>query len=211
MGQKKSKSAADIVNEVTPQVLIEHMQQCNAAVDQSQKVVNTGISLFRSTRQTATMSLNCVANFQVTADVIANIANRIQQEAATKGVALLDIGTNNVSEVNLKLRNIISPKITTSMVQQVGAKINQSQIDANAGIYIGGETVQSADVVVKALMDAVAKTGVAVEVENNSSQSAKSTSSGPLDFLANLGMMWIIFVLVFVVLLIGGLIYLLAD
>lgn len=211
MGQKKSKSVVDIVNEVTPQVLIEHMQQCNSSIDQTQRVVNSGIKLFHTTSQTATLSLSCVANFQVTNEVIADISNKIQQKASAEGVALLDIGTNHVAEANLKLRNIIAPKITTSMVQQVSAKISQKQIDENEGIYIGGEIVQRADAVQTALMEAVASTGVAVDIQNQSSQSAETKSNSPLDFLANLGMMWLIFIIVFVVIIFGALIYILSD
>ncbi len=204
MGGNESKSIANIVNEVVPEVIIRNTQGCNSSVGLSQTVTNKGLMLGSTVSNTAEVSVSCLANFKVDNSVITQISNEIQQKADAQGVALLDAISKNKSEVNLQLKNIIAPKITTEMVQKVSVTLTQDQRFKNDLFMIGSVVAQDSDVVTKAIMEAVASTGVIQDIQNKSSQSAKTTSKNPLDFLGDIAWYWIMFLLIIVVAIIAG-------
>lgn len=209
MGPRLSKTTIDIVNEIAPEVIIQHAQNCNASVSQNMQYTNTGFSLFSSREQTASINLSCLANFQMNANIIADIANKIQQTAESEGIALLDALTTSKSEANLKLRNIIAPKITSEVVQRAAINVSQNMQTANMGVELGSNYVQSVDVVVQAIMHEIANTGVAVEIDNNTSQKSSSKSKNPLSFLSEIATLWVVFFLVIIVAIIAAIAYIL--
>ena len=204
MGKNQSKTIVDITNQVIPQVLIQHMQACNSAAGLNQDIVNTGLMFGSNISQSSNISVSCVANFQVDNTVISDIANNIQQQAESQGIALLDALTTNKAEANLILKNKIAPVITTSMMQQVAQNLKQNQAYINRGFMIGSTLTQDSSVVVKAIMDSIASTNLTTDLINNTKQKDKTISNNPLSFLTDIAWYWVLLIMVIVVSIIAG-------
>lgn len=214
MGGSKSKVLTDIVNRTTAEVIVENMQQCQANSSQDQSNISQGgISLFNTQTQELSLNLSCAANFQMNTDIVQKIANKIQQEAEAKSVALLDLVSGSRAEANLYLKNEIGAKVSTQLVQNTVVSLKQSQemgaISNRYGtaVQVGNIQKQSADAVVEAIMESVANTSLATNIVNNTSQTATASQENPLDFLTG-WVKWVaIFFVVLLVVIFGTVIY----
>ncbi len=207
MGIKNSKTTVNIVNEIVPNVILQHAQNCSANVVQDMTYVNSGFSLFSSKKQTNTINLSCLANFKMNANIVADIANKIQQESETQGIAVLDAISSSKADANLKLQNIIAPKITSELVQRAVVNVTQTMKIMNTGTEIGSSYLQSSDIVLEAIMQEVNNTGLAVDIDNNTTQKSSTKSENPFNFLTNIATIWIVAILLVVVLIVGSIIY----
>jgi len=198
MGQNKSKSLIDMVNEVSTNVLIKHMQNCSSTSLQSQTFTDTGgFYLGFEQSQAAMISQSCIANFKVDNKVIADIANEIQQAAESESVALFDILRFSEAETNLRLKNLVATNISTEMVQSVAISASQEQrFDGYGTVMLFTKQKQSSDIIQKALMGAIASTNLAATIDNETSQEAKVSQSNPLDFFSNIMLYIFIFIAV---------------
>ena len=210
MGPTQSKNIIDIINQVSAEVVIKNMQHCAGSVMQSQTMVLAGTNNNLSQRQDASLNLSCAANFQVDNKVINDITNEIIQKAQAQGYALLSVGGTSSDNIT-KIKNEISTKITTEMVQHVVSGIVQQQnmIALAGSVNTNISQVQSASVVQKAIMDAVASTNLATNIAGNFDQRGKSESKNPLDFITNLFSNFYFLILLIIVIVIGALLYLL--
>jgi hypothetical protein len=183
MGGNSSKNIVNITNEASAEAIMSSLQHCQSQSAQNQTVSGSfsfGIS------QTSSMSINvaCTNSFQMSNDIALSMANAIQQKAEARGVALLDAVSRNRSENITTMSNLIKAKITTEMVQRAIAQAAQNQ-SVSSTVAIGVSQQMTADIAVKALTDMVNNTGLGIEIQNKSSQSATTESKNPLSFITD--------------------------
>lgn len=208
MGPQLSKNIANIVNQTSAEVLMQNLQTCMSQSSQSQNISGSfafGIS------QSASMviNLNCVSNFQMNNNISMQIANAIQQKADSQSVALLDMLNRPKSENIATISNMISTRISSSMVQNTLASAAQTQ-NISANIAIGISQQLDSKTALDALAKMVATTGIATEIENNTSQKSSATSVNPLSFITDsiYAMLAVVFI---IIIAIGGLLWLLLN
>ena len=205
MGSTSSKNVANIVNDATAEVIMQHMQSCVSNTAQTQVI--SGVSFGFGINQTATanVDLTCMSNFQMTTDIATDIANNIVQKAEAQNIALLDTLRSSRSENITNITNRVQSHVTASVVQTAMAGLSQSQLIANSTVLIGASQTLSASVVQKAISDSVSKTALATSIDNDTSQTAKSTSTNPLSFLTDFGWMVVVLIAVIIIACLGGL------
>ena len=70
MGASESKTVADLVNQVSAEVIMRNMSSCSGQSDQYMNINNTGNTWFTNYSQTSSVNMTCIANFQVDNSVI---------------------------------------------------------------------------------------------------------------------------------------------
>lgn len=200
MGASTSTNAIDVVNSAIISVVTSNVNSCSSSLNQTQNVSYSGTSLFNTASQSATVAVSCLQNIKMTSNLSSSIAQAIQQQASANSIALLPsyAGSNNF--VNLK--NYISTKLTTNILQSCTAQATQIQNVQYTGIVVGSKATQVLTTLTKCLQNALNKNNIAQGLVQNASQVAKSTSSNPLNFLGNMYMSIAMIILVVVISLI---------
>lgn len=210
MGPINSKSFVKISNEIAANVIMRNMQNCSGGISQKQVMANKSFTFFASQSQDASINMSCASNFKMSNDIAAQIASEIKQKADASGVALLSIGGANAS-AETDIRNSVAVNITSELIQNTLANIQQEQAMANLGMTFAVSQSQSATLVSEAIATAIGNTNFSSNISAMVDNSAKSTSTNPLAFLADMMKWWVILILVIVVVIIGGIFYLLAS
>lgn len=210
MGPVNSKSFVNISNEIAASVIMRNLQNCSGGISQKQVMANKGSVFFTSQSQDASINLSCASNFKMNNDIASQIASEIKQKADASGVALLSVGGANASAETI-IHNAVAVNITSELVQNTIANIQQEQLMANAGMTFAVSQNQSASLIQEAIATAINNTNFSSQIDSMVDNSAKSTSTNPLSFLADMMKWWVILILVIIVVIIGGLFYLLAS
>ena len=208
MGATSSKTISSITNEVAAEVIMKSMQNCTSISEQSQTMNVTGWAIGNSQTQKATLNLSCAGNFKMTADVSNQIVSEIQQRAAAEGLAML---TATNSEADSRMRNLVSSKITTEVVQNSIAMVKQSQGMNVSGVGIGNAQTQDSDMVQQALMTSINNTGISTDMQQFVDQSATAVTKSPFAFLTDWMQMGFWFILILFAIIIGSILYIFSD
>jgi hypothetical protein len=170
-----AKTSVDIVNNAVVDVIIQSANNCNANVEQTQTVVYSGTTVGGGTRQTMNVNMQCLQNVKVDNAMVAEIANRIQQEAAASKIALVDPISRSKAVSTTNLRNFLSTKVTTGNVQNCAFSARQTQTAIYGGVQIGVVTEQALDIYIKCLMESLNKNQVAQSIVQDVTQRATAT------------------------------------
>jgi hypothetical protein len=185
----------DIANEVATDVIMRNLNECSGSTTQIMRNTNAGISLFGTSKQTASVDVSCVNNFQMTADIATQISSAIQQEAAKQGQALIDPLNFETAEASVKLRNLVSTKITNEVIQRTKADVMQVMENKNLGIEIF------------TLMKSISDTGFGLDVSTQVYQKATTEKKNPLSFIFD-NLMWIVAAFVLLIVAVVAVIFL---
>lgn len=204
MGGNSSKNISNIVNETTASVIMQSMQSCMSQSSQSQTISGSYVNGVQQ-KATSVMNVACASHFNMTSDLAFSIASAIQQQAEAKGVALLDTLHLNRSENISNIANRIQAKISSQLVQTAIANTAQNQV-ITGSIAINSSQTLDSNTTLKALTDMTANTGLALDIENQTSQKSSATQSNPLDFITS-SIYLLMAIIFFVLLMFGGIIY----
>jgi len=203
MGASKSKTAADIINEVAAQVLISNANNCSASLTGIQIVRTSGLTLGQLNYASMRLTQSCIQNITITNDVIDKITDAIDQQAKAKVTALLPGGA--FANSTTKIRNAVSTNITNSTIQNAMANLQFGQDISTSGVTIGQANIISGDIALKAMQTAVAKTNLARDLGANVGQATSAeTDTSPISQLFSGIWGYIIILVVIFVIIIGG-------
>jgi len=213
MGAAKSKSSSEVINESIIDVLTSNMNMCSSSINAVQDNTVTGTDIFGRNVQNVSIDQKCTQNITVDNNMIADMANKIQQAASAKSTTLLPgySGSSNTQ----KLRNFLASKITTQNVQQALASVNAVQINRveAGGTSISKTNVQTITSVQTALQTLLNNNKVAQTLTTNTNQSTSATTdTNPISqiFSAITGTVWayiLIFILIIVLFIVIVIVY----
>jgi hypothetical protein len=213
MGASRSKSSSEVINESIIDVLTSNMNMCSSSINAVQDNTVTGTDIFGRNVQNVSIDQRCTQNITVDNNMIADMANKIQQAASAKSITLLPgySGSSNTQ----KLRNYLASKITTQNVQQALASVNAVQVNRveAGGTSISKTNVQTITSVQTALQTLLNNNKVAQTLTTNSNQAASATTdTNPISqiFSAISGAVWtyiLIFILIIVFFIVVILVY----
>lgn len=207
MGANVTKSSTDIVNTSITDVLVESAQNCSQYT-QNKQVFNTqGFNLFGSSKQTASISLNCLKTLQIDNTLLTNMANKIISDTQQTNTPLLP--TVNYGDTVSNIKNILSTKINQKFIQDCVSVVENSQLSNFGGINIGVTSNQDITILVSCISENLNKNKVAQSIVADTSQTQTQVSKNPFSFITDLisNFSWIVTIIIF--LIIGGILYLL--
>lgn len=207
MGASKSKSSLEVVNESVIDVITDHMNKCSSSLKAVQDNTLSGVDIFGKNVQTVSLDQRCTQTANIDNQMIAEMANKIQQQANAKTVALLPGYSGSQNTQNL--RNYLASKVTTRIVQDAMASVEAAQLNvvATGGISIGRTNTQTITSVQTALQDVLNSNRVAQGITVDTSQSSTaSTDTNPISqifaAITDSIMGWIFIVILFIVLIV---------
>lgn len=212
MGASQSKTSLSVLNQSIIDVITTQMSNCSSNVKAVQDNTVMGTDIFGRSTQTVSLSQTCTQNIQISNDMIADMANKIQQQASAKAATLLPGYSGSANKQNLQ--NYLSSKITTQTIQNAMANMEAAQINVvgAGGITIGRTNTQNITSVQTALQDVLNNNSVAQGLTNDNSQSSTATTdTNPISqiFSAITDTIWgwiVIFVLFIAVIVVGALV-----
>lgn len=204
MGASSSKSSLEVVNQSIIDVITSNMNQCSSSINAVQDNTVTGVDLFGRNVQNVTLDQTCTQNITVDNQMIADMANKIQQAANAKTVSLLPGYAGSAN--NQKLKTYLSSKITTENVQQAMASVSAVQINRveAGGTALRRVNVQNITSVQSALQKLLNTNRVAQALVTDTTQSSASTTdTNPIAqiFSAISGAVWA-YILIFIILIV---------
>lgn len=194
MGGSQSKTVVNSLSQNLNNVIVNTMQSCEVAADQTQSLneTNTGIWLFSSSKltQQSDISAQCFSDSSKQTQLQNNIINTIAQSATTKGVALLDAFATPGSTAMSNLTNIVKNNVTMSNIQKNYTAIRQAQSASfsNSGvmIYRAQDLTQGSQLFAAATLQEMSTAGIFDTISNHLDQTASTTTENPLQFLTGL-------------------------
>ncbi len=203
MGASSSKTAAEIINETTAQVLISNANDCSASMTGIQVVRTSGLTFGQLNYASMRLTQSCIQNITITNDIIDKITNAIDQQARAQVTALLPGGA--FAKTSTQIRNAVTSNITNTTIQNAMANLTFGQDIGTSGITIGQANVLSGDVVLKAMQTAVANTNLSHDLGTDVGQSANATTdTSPISQLFSGLYGWIAIVVIIFIIIVGG-------
>lgn len=181
-----SKSNMEVMNESINSAMISSIQSCGSQSTQIQeiKVKGTGNVLNDiQMKQAIDTVTKCASDQSAMSDMTAKMASAIKQTADSQGVALIGALQGASSEVNTKIKNVVSNYINLQSMQNiVSAAIQKQTIDVDGSNNVLMNI--SMDQFYKNLTDAAAsqtaKLTTAVVSETTAEQQASSKVQDPI-------------------------------
>ena len=200
MGASQSTTSVNVVNQSIIDAVIQNVNNCSATSTQSQQVTFSGLGLFSSASQTATLNLQCLQNVKVNNDLITSMAQKIIQDAQSQAVALMP--SYSGSNAQTSLSNYLQTKITNSTIQNCANNAVQTQNITFTGVQIGSSSSQTLSLFSECMQKALNNNQVAQNIVQDTSQTVSSKTSNPLDFLSQYAAYVVIGIIAFIILII---------
>lgn len=212
MGGSQSKAVIEQLSAVITDISIQSVQNCVVNVDSTQvvKANNTGWDVGGSVvvEQTTEVKQECLQDSQRTQNLQNQIINAISQASTADGIALISAFGASKAEAETKLKSIVQSSINTGSTMNAYNTIRQSQSVEynNSGVRVGTSfsARQGAQVYAAAVLKQLDNAGVFNTIQNKIDQSAKATTSNPLDIFSNMFSSWTnMFIIIVVVIVIA--------
>lgn len=203
-GGSKTTSNIDIVNNSIISAIISSAQSCTSGLTANQTVVSSGLSLFTTTAQTATVSLTCLQKVVVDDTLLTQMAQQIVQNVQANNGSLFGGSAN--SSANQSVKNYLQTKVTTSFVQTCVSSISANQSVTTSGVQVGTLDEQTVSTVQTCLANALNSNNVAQGITTDTTQTGAAANTGFSLSLGSLGSIgsYVIYFIVFIVLIITG-------
>jgi hypothetical protein len=200
MGASISSNSVDIVNDAVINVSMSAVNNCASSTSATQNVTLGGLMVGDSISSTATVSMSCVQNIQLTTDMFMQMASQIQQQAAAQAQALLPAYSGSTNTTNLA--NHIQVTLGEDFIQKAAGSVSTTQNVVAQGVSIGTSVSLGVSSIQKAMQNILSQTNLSASIMDTTNQSAKSTTdSNPFALSTNM-MYMIAFIVVGIVALI---------
>ncbi len=218
MGGTYSKATINSLQQSISNIAMTNITKCQTSSNQTQniRIVNDGFRFWTNYKieQTSSINSSCVQDTVLQAKLQNDIFNAIKNASSAEGVALLSAFGNTNSSAETNLQTIIQNNVTMENIMENYTKIEQTQnveiVNNFVWVFDNMSMVQGSQIFAASTLKAMEDAGIFNTISNKLDQSARSKSTNPLDFIANLfGNMAqaVLFVILFIVVIIIAMIY----
>lgn len=192
-GGSKSKADVSVSNKIISEVLTKTFIEYSTRIQQAQVIsVSGSYNVVQDIVQHQAFNIDsqAVSGSHVVNSMQAEMANKLQQAAATNTQAVLSaVNGKSEAEVNSRITNEIRNVISDETVIKISVGINQQQ-----GIYVSGNhnivknisQDQLGDMVTEAVKNATQRSTFLASIDNALEQKAASTQENPLSVIGDI-------------------------
>lgn len=209
MGNSTStKAIYNAINDVVTETALSISNECRVNAKQTQEVEleNHGFQLFGSAliSQKGEFKLECALEANMISKLQNSLANAVIQQVAAKDESMFKLFGKTRAEAETYIRNNIKSKVTSDIINENIAKIDQSQSikASNYGTQFMWNITASQEqkTFVNSVVGAMMDTDVIKAIENQVEQEGDSLSTDPFSkLLGTITTFWYVFVIIFII------------
>lgn len=212
-GGSSSMTSTNVQTKNIVDALVKSIQNCEGNTVINQRVTITGnFNVVKNVRlvQSMRLSSSCALNAKSVSDTQQAVANAIKQAADAQSDAITgQLGSSHASD-STSILNEVQTKMTSETIQNIVNNFNATQdfwLNGNSNIVSDITMDQSMQVLYEQCLTALTQLSSFQQATNTADQTAKTTQTNTFlealgDIFANLGLMWVIVIVVIVA--VGG-------
>ncbi|MEM3062249.1 MAG: hypothetical protein QW303_01695 [Nitrososphaerota archaeon] len=178
------RTSVDVINEAIVDVIFEVAQRCSAEAAAVQKIEYTGFSFFTFAKQKVGVSLECLQQVKIDANIINEMVAKIKQEAAANNIAFsltdIKVGIDN------KIKNLLTTRLKTNFVQECTVKAKAIQEIGYRGFTIFAYAENIIELTKKCMMETLTNLRIAQDLVADVNQVVQAKVESPFQFLADM-------------------------
>lgn len=222
MGGSQSSTTTQLASKMVTDVMSKSIMNCASKSDVSQEltVKGSGNDLSGNTlKQNAKIDISCVQTAKNMNELKQAIKDAITQAAESSGVGITSAIGASSSDANLFISNDVEVNVTNETVAKIVNESNQKQvisIDGDKNTVKDNKLEQTEDYVAKNCQSIVNNLKSVQNLDRAIQNKSKAETKDPIaewigSIFSGLGSLWFIFIIIGVVVIGGGIIWLLKS
>jgi type IV secretory pathway VirB2 component (pilin) len=219
MGQGASaETTTTIISKNAVEAMVSNIMSCRSNSFTSQRFVLSGsyntVTGYRMV-QAMKLSTECAQDAKSVADIQQSVSSALKQAAESQNVSVLGALGSSKAEVNNRIENEVSAKITQQTVLDIVNTTNQEQtaiISGNNNIIDNFSMEQTSEVLANNCQKVLNQLSAVQAIANAAEGNTKATQTNPISDILNsifsgltgLGILWVIIIVVAII--VGGVI-----